>query len=216
MPEQPSLTTKLYVLGEGRAFSVVDLLEYSTKQGTMRVADLHLKVGSPPKYRVDGRLTRLKGQPLSPTTMQQIVEVLLSPQDLQTLRESRSVDSSILVGEKQFRLNIYHDNDGIVAAVRALEATPPRVEDVGFPNDVWKDILRKQQGLVLITGITGSGKSTTIASIIDRILETRPVRVITLEDPVEYRLKTRVGMVSQREVGRDVPSFEYGLRDALR
>ncbi|MEX2215229.1 MAG: PilT/PilU family type 4a pilus ATPase [Phycisphaeraceae bacterium] len=216
MPDELTLQTKLYPLGEGRMFSVEDLLEYFTKQGTMRVSDLHLKVGCPPTYRIDGRLTRLKGSPLTDKVMEQVTRVLLSEQDQQTLRDQRSVDSSMAVGIKQFRLNIFHDNDGLVAAVRALESTPPRVEDIGFPNDVWKDILRKQQGLVLITGITGSGKSTTIASLIDRILETKPVRVITLEDPVEYRLKTKVGMVSQREVGRDVPSFEYGLRDALR
>ena len=116
----------------------------------------------------------------------------------------------------QFRLNCFLDNDGLVLAIRALEANPPPVEQIGFPNGVWRDIIGKQHGLVLVTGITGAGKSTTIASLINRIAETRPCRIITLEDPIEYRLTSKVALVSQREVGRDVPNFERGLRDCLR
>lgn len=214
--ERPTLATKLYTLVDGRSLSVSDLLEYFTKQGAMRVSDLHLKCGCQPTFRIDGRLTKLKGPPLDMQTMQKIVTVLLADFDLATLEQMRSVDSSLLTDAKQYRINCFYDNDGLAVALRALESQPPAVESVGFPNAVWQDILRKQQGLVLITGITGAGKSTTISSLIDRIIETRPCRIITLEDPIEYRLKTRAGMVSQREVGRDVPSFEQGLRDALR
>lgn len=214
--ERPTLVTKIYTLADGRTLSMADLLEYFTKQGAMRVSDLHLKVNCQPTFRIDGRLTKLKGPPLDDGTMQKVVQVLLSEFDLATLQESRSVDSSLLTEVKQYRLNCFHDNDGLAVALRALESQPPAVESIGFPNGVFQDILRKQQGLVLVTGITGAGKSTTISAIIDRIIETRPCRIITLEDPIEYRLKTRTGMVSQREVGRDVPTFEQGLRDALR
>jgi twitching motility protein PilT len=216
MAEKPTLSTKLYSLADGRVLSVNDLLDYFSKQGAMRVSDLHLKVNCPPTYRIDGRLTKLKGPPMTPANMELIAQAMLSDFDLHTLKESRSVDSSLLTDTKQYRINCFHDNDGPAIALRALESSPLPVENIGFPNNVWQDILRRQQGLVLITGITGAGKTTTIASLIDRIIETRPCRIITLEDPIEFRLKTRVGMVSQREVGRDVPTFEMGLRDALR
>src|SRR5690606_35157067 len=85
-----------------------------------------------------------------------------------------------------------------------------------FPNDVWRDIVTRQQGLVLVTGMTGAGKSTTIAAMLNHIARTRACRIITLEDPVEYLLTSNAALVSQREVGRDVPSFERGLRDCLR
>ena len=141
---------------------------------------------------------------------------MLGEGDWQRLADHRSADSSYITENMQFRLNTFHDNDGLAIAVRALDDNPPAVEDIGFPNDVWRDIVTKQHGLVLLTGITGAGKSTTIASLINHIAETRPCRIITLEDPIEYRLTSKAAMISQREVGRDVQSFERGLRDCLR
>jgi len=90
------------------------------------------------------------------------------------------------------------------------------VEKIGFPNDIWKDIITRKQGLVLLTGITGAGKSTTIASLIDRISEKRACRIITVEDPIEYIYRQKYSIISQREVGRDVKSFVHGLRAMLR
>src|SRR5439155_11070474 len=89
-------------------------------------------------------------------------------------------------------------------------------KQIGFPNNVWQDIVGAQHGLVLLTGITGAGKSTTVAALIDRMAQSRPCRIITLEDPIEYRLSSKLALVSQRDVGRDVPSCEQGLRDCLR
>ncbi len=140
----------------------------------------------------------------------------MSEEEWRRLQDTRSVDSSYITEEMQFRINCFYDNDGVAVAVRALEKTVPPVEQIGFPNAVWRDILARQQGLVLVTGITGAGKSTTIASLIDRIAQQRPCRIITLEDPIEYRLRSKAGLISQREVGRDVPSYERGLRDCLR
>jgi len=135
---------------------------------------------------------------------------------MEVLKEKRAVDSSYITQTMQFRLNCFFDSDGLAVAIRALEPTPIPVEQIGFPNGVWKDIINKQWGLVLLTGITGAGKSTTIASLIDRIADTRPCRIITLEDPIEYRLESKTGLISQREVGRDVLSYAQGLRDCLR
>ncbi len=216
MSSRVTLETKVYAAGSDRMLSMHDLLDYFEQQGSMRVSDLHIKAGSPPVYRVDGQLQRMKGQPLEESAVRALVESLISDTEIEEFKANGSVDSSCFTETMQFRLNCFHENDGPAIAIRALEAAPPPVESIGFPNDVWRDITQKQQGLVLVTGVTGAGKSTTIASMLDRICQTRACRIITLEDPVEYRLKSRAGLLSQREVGRDVPSFERGLRDCLR
>jgi len=210
------LEAKVYQHTTDSKLSLKDLLDYFEKQGSMRVSDLHLKVGCPPVYRVDGDLQRLKGAPLPRATLEAFVAALLNDSEAQQYRQHGSVDRSIMAEKMQFRVNCFHDSEGPVVAIRALEATVPAVERIGFPNQVWRDIIKRQQGLVLLTGITGAGKSTTIASLIDRIAHSRACRIITLEDPIEYRLLSWQAIISQREVGRDVPSFERGLRDCLR
>ena len=212
---QRGLDDLIYVTPEGR-LSVRDLLDFFSKKGPLRVSDLHLRVGSPPVYRIDGDLEPMKTPPLDAATVEAIARRLLTDEELESLQARRSVDASYLTERMLFRLNAFHDSDGLALAVRALEPKPPPVEQVGFPNQVWRDILVRQQGLVLVTGITGAGKSTTIASLVTRIAQTRPCRIITLEDPIEYRLPSHRAIISQREVGRDVPDFERGLRDCLR
>jgi len=216
MPEKPTIDTPLYRKGDDRQLSMHNLLEYFSQQGKLRVSDLHLKAGCPPVYRVDGRLQRMKGEPMDKQTVDALARVLLSDAEQERLAEGGSVDTSYITESMQFRINVFRDNDGLCAAVRALEASAPPVEEIGFPNGVWRDIVNRQWGLVLITGITGAGKSTTIASLIDRITQTHPRRIITLEDPIEYRLHSHKAIISQREVGRDVPGFARGLRDCLR
>jgi len=216
MSEKPTIETKLYARSENKMLSMEDLLNYFLLQGSLRVSDLHLKVGCPPVYRVDGNLQKTKGAPLDNATVEALVGTLLSERELKQLKEGKSVDSSHITDRMQFRLNAFHDNDGLAVSIRALDAHPPAVEDIGFPNNVWRDIVNRQWGLVIVTGITGAGKSTTIASLIDRIAQTHPRRIITLEDPIEYRLTTDKAIISQREVGRDVPSYARGLRDCLR
>jgi len=216
MSDKPTPRTKLYPVGKSKKLSMQDMLDYFTKHGSMRVSDLHLKVGVPPAYRIDGKLKWMNTPPLERETVFLLAESLLTDAELEVLEANRAVDSSYLAETMQFRLNCFYDSAGLAIAIRALEQAIPPVESIGFPNGVWRDILTRQQGLVLVTGITGAGKSTTIASLIDRISENRPCRIITLEDPIEYRLQSRKAIVSQREVGRDVPDFERGLRDCLR
>jgi twitching motility protein PilT len=158
----------------------------------------------------------MKSAPLDAATMEALVRCILTDDEWQTLEHKSSVDGSYITDTMQFRLNCFCDNEGLSLAIRALDSNPPAVEEIGFPNGVWRDILTRQHGLILVTGITGAGKSTTIASLINRIAETRPCRIITLEDPIEYRLVSKQAIISQREVGRDVPSYERGLRDCLR
>lgn len=216
MSNQLNLDTPAYVVNADHKLSMLDLLDYFQQMGSLRVSDLHIKVGTPPTYRVDGNLQRMKGPPIDAATIETFARALLADREYERLIRDRSVDSSCFTEYLQFRLNCFYDTHGIAIAVRALQTTPPPVEEIGFPNNVWQDIVRRQQGLVLVTGTTGAGKSTTIASLINHIAKTRACRIITLEDPVEYQLRSNVALVSQREVGRDVPTYERGLRDCLR
>jgi twitching motility protein PilT len=216
MAEGYIVTAKAYPTENMGTLSMHDLLAYFEKRGAMRVSDLHIKVGTPPAYRIDGDITYLKGPPVTPEIAGKLIYPLLSDEHLNKFRHEDDVDCSYRVGQLQFRINIFHENDGMCAAIRALSLEIPKLESIGFPNNVWEDIIECRQGLVLVTGITGAGKSTTISSMIDRICEKRACRMISLEDPIEYLLPNKHSMVSQREVGRDVKSFAGGLRAMLR
>ncbi len=196
--------------------SIQDMLTYFENMGTMRISDLHLKVGAPPAYRVDGDLQKLKGPNLTPEMAEQLILPLLSGASIDKLRELHSVDCSYRIDGTHFRINVFKENDGICAAIRALSADILPVEETGFPNDIWKDIINRKHGLVLLTGVTGAGKSTTIASMINRISEEKACRIITIEDPIEYIFEQKKAIISQREIGRDVYSFIDGLRSMLR
>jgi len=216
MAEENSASAKVYPTAEQGDFSILDMLNYFVRHGAMRVSDLHLKVAAPPAYRIDGELVKLKGPNLTPDMAKQLIYPLMRIETRQKLRTQHSVDCSYRLGNLQFRINIFRENDGLAAAIRALSMDIPKVEEVGFPNDVWEDIIGLKHGLVLVTGITGAGKSTTIASIIDRISEQSACRIMSVEDPIEYILQQKNSMISQRELGRDVKSFQQGLKEMLR
>ncbi|MBN2020954.1 MAG: PilT/PilU family type 4a pilus ATPase [Sedimentisphaerales bacterium] len=210
------ISKSVYQTEDMGLLSIHDMLNYFEQMGTMRVSDLHLKVGAPPTYRVDGDLEKLKGPLLTQDMAEQLILPLLSDNSLEKLREMHSVDCSYRLDKTHFRINVFRENDGICAAIRALSADIPTAEKVGFPNDIWKDIINRKHGLVVITGVTGAGKSTTIASLINRISEERSCRIITIEDPIEYIFAQKKALISQREIGRDVYSFIDGLRSMLR
>jgi twitching motility protein PilT len=207
---------KLYAVNADQTLSAADLLQFFARHGSTRVSDLHLKVGVPPVYRIDGQLQKMKGNPLDGHTVELLARAIVPQSKWPRLIDQRSLDASLVVSPLHFRFNVFFENDGLAVAVRALHTTPPDVETIGFPTTCWRDIIHRQFGLVLVTGITGAGKSTTIASLISRIADTRACRIITIEDPIEYRLSGRTAVISQRELGRDLPSFERGLRDCLR
>jgi twitching motility protein PilT len=216
MTEANLAAAKVYPTTGDGICSILDLLEYFVKHGAMRVSDLHIKVGTPPAYRIDGDLVHIKGPAVTSEMAEQLLYPLLSEEHMRKLRSERSVDSSYRIDQLQFRINIFMENDGLAGAIRALSLDIPPVEDIGFPNDVWKDIINRKHGLVLMTGITGAGKSTTIASIIARISANRACRIMSVEDPIEYIFDQKQSMISQREVGRDVSSFGQGLKEMLR
>jgi twitching motility protein PilT len=207
---------KVYSVENIGKMSINDMLYYFEEKGAMRVSDLHIKVGAPPTYRIDGDLVKLKGLAVTSDIARQLIYPILTDEKLAVFEKEYSVDSSYRYGTLQFRINVFKENDGICAAIRALSMDIPKIEQIGFPNNIWEDIINRRHGLVLVTGITGAGKSTTIASLIDRISEKHACRIITLEDPIEYIYQQKHSVISQREVGRDTHSFVAGLRQMLR
>ena len=214
--EPAVLDKKIYAVSDSKKVSLRELLASFKRHGVARVTDLHLKTGAPPTYRVDNELKITSGHPLDERTIKRMAAALLGVVELRTLKSSRSVNSSMLIDDMRYRINCFHDRHGLAIAIRALDVRTPTIDMIGFPNSVWEDIVKLGQGLVLLTGTTGAGKSTTIAALIDRIVKTRPCHVITLEDPIEYEFKSDIALISQRAIGRDVPSYERGLRDCLR
>ncbi len=216
MTEEYPISAKVYTTADLGKFSMLDMLAYFEEHGAMRVSDLHIKVGAPPAYRIDGNLIKLKGLSVTHEVAKRLIFPFLNEDNRYKLEANHSVDCSYRFGSLQFRINIFKENDGLAAAIRALSLDIPKAEEVGFPNNVWEDIITLKHGLVLLTGITGAGKSTTIASLINRINEQRACRIITVEDPIEYLFPQKYSMISQREVGKDVKSFLHGLRAMLR
>ncbi len=187
------------------------LLAYARER---RASDLHLATGEPATLRIDGRLRSTGGHEHDPA---ELLVGLLSDADGVALAQRRSIDLAIALPEGgRFRLNAYRHDGGMAAAVRVLRPAPPSLAKLKLPADLsW--VTELSHGLVLFCGPTGSGKSTTMASLVRELLQRRGGVLITLEDPIEYTFEARPGsLVRQREIGRDVSDFPSGLRDALR
>lgn len=195
------------------ALSLDDLLRFMTKKGA---SDLHLKPMRPPMVRIDGKLMPIKSPPLKPAEVEGMVLPLLTPAQKQKFDERQSVDIGYGVpGVARFRCNIFQQRGSIAAVFRRIPFDIKNYEDLNLPKVV-ASFAQYPAGLVLITGPTGSGKSTTLAAIIQDIIKTRPCHVVTIEDPIEFLFSDHLATVSQREVGTDTPSFREALRNAMR
>lgn len=180
-------------------------------------SDLLLTGGSAPRLRVDGRLRPIEGsQPMSGQEVDEIVRSLLQPEQVRTFEEQNDVDFSFTWQDKaRLRASAFVQKGHTALALRMIPTKIPSFEQLGLPPVAdWVSTLPR--GLVLVTGPTGSGKSTTLASIIDKINETRSLHVLTIEDPIEYVHSHKIAAITQREVGVDSPSFGRALRSALR
>ncbi|MFD2369065.1 type IV pilus twitching motility protein PilT [Brevibacillus sp. GCM10020057] len=189
------------------------LLKYAFDKGA---SDLHLSVGTSPVFRIDGELKRLDTPPLAPEDTEWMAKTMIPPHMYEKFKEKGELDFSYgLQGVSRFRVNAYQQRGctGIVA--RVIPTSIPTLETIGMPGIV-KKFAQKPQGLLLVTGPTGSGKSTTLAAVIDYINRTMKKHVMTLEDPIEYLHKHQLSVVNQREVGLDTRDFASGLRAALR
>jgi twitching motility protein PilT len=179
-------------------------------------SDLHITVGAPPVVRVRGELKRLDYPPMPSQDTREIVYSILSNDQRKRLENDLQVDFSYSVaGHGRFRVNAYFQRGAIGAAFRLIPSELKTIDELGLPAVV-HDFVKKPLGFVLVTGPTGSGKSTSLAAMIDEINEQRHQHIMTVEDPIEFLHKHKNCVINQREIGSDAPSFALGLRAALR
>ena len=179
-------------------------------------SDLHVTADTQPYYRVQGSLVPFREERLDEEKMYKEFEAMLGPHRIEQFRENKELDCSYsLEGVARFRLNLFIDRGRLSCVMRALSTKIPQFSDIGLPNSV-QQLLNRPRGLMLVTGPTGSGKTTTLASSIDWINANHSHHILTIEDPIEFVYENKGCLVRQREVGEDTKSFSNALRSALR
>jgi len=185
--------------------------------GKYGASDLHLKAGSPPIFRIRGDLRNLDLPPLSDAQVRRLVYDILTEDQIRTLEHVGDVDLAYSVDERtRVRINTYHQRGCLSLAARLVNFRIPTFEELNLPVSVMEQIAALDQGFVIMSGVTGSGKSTTLAALIEYINTTRRLHIVTIEDPIEYMYTDRRCAINQREVGIDVPSFHEALRYVVR
>jgi twitching motility protein PilT len=190
------------------------LLAHGVKTGA---SDLHFLVGDRPAYRIDGKLRPVKHEKLTPADTLEICRSLLGEKSVsQAIEEIQEHDCSYSIeGVARFRVNIYRQRGSLCCILRVIPRQIPNLDDLGLPPRV-RQLAEEERGLVLVTGATGSGKSSTLAAMVDHINQNRAAHILTIEDPIEFLHANRRASISQREVGPDTRSFTIALRAALR
>ena len=193
--------------------SLDKLLSFAASRGA---SDVLLIAGAPAVLRVNGALAAGSGPPLEADDVRSLVLPLLTPPQLEELQKNRSADLSFLrEGLGRFRVNLHHQRGTLAASIRLLPARIPSLESLHLPPALAK-LAERRQGLVLVTGATGCGKTSTLAALIDIVNSKRQAHVVTIEDPVEYQHTNRSSIIEQIEVGRDTPDFAGTLRSIMR
>ncbi|MCB5265130.1 MAG: type IV pilus twitching motility protein PilT [Candidatus Cloacimonetes bacterium] len=193
--------------------TIHELLRFTAEAGA---SDLHVAAGSHPMVRVNGKMKRLNLPVLSPEDVENLVYGVMNEVQQELFRKNLEIDfSTKLSTDVRFRVNAYHQINGISAAFRVIPNEIMSYEELRLP-EVLKRLTRKEKGLILVTGPTGSGKSTTLATMIDSINDNRFCHIITVEDPIEFVHRSKNSLINQRELGHDTWSFTAALRSALR
>ncbi|CAM5182891.1 Twitching motility protein PilT OS=Ureibacillus acetophenoni OX=614649 GN=SAMN05877842_10476 PE=3 SV=1 [Ureibacillus acetophenoni] len=194
-------------------FSIRALLQ---KAYDVKASDLHITVGIPPVYRINGTLQQYGQAVVEPDDVRDMVTAILPPHKVGEYKEKGETDFNYSLGDIcRFRVNAYHQRNVGAIAFRLIPSKIPTIESLGMPSVLY-DLAEKPHGLILVTGPTGSGKSTTLAAMIDYINENKSKHIITLEDPIEYIHHHKKSIVNQREIGMDTGDFASGLRASLR
>ena len=193
--------------------NIHDLFDLVAKE---EASDLLISAGAPPILRINGQLFRSRTDPLTPERTKELIYDFLSEDQKQRFEREKELDFSLAVGRRhRFRVNVYLQKESVTAALRPIPEKIPNLDELGLPNSV-HELCAARQGLVLVTGPTGSGKTTTQAAIIDRINHERACHIITIEDPIEYVHNHNRSIVDQREVGGDTQTFARALKYVLR
>jgi len=180
-------------------------------------SDLHITAGAPPMIRVDGRLVAVRQDVLDSETAQKLVYSILDSDQIKGFERDRELDMAFgISGLGRFRTNVFFQRNSIGAVFRVVPYEIRTAGDLGLPEALCEDLCSRQKGLVLITGTTGSGKSTTLAAMVDYINRTRNSHIMIIEDPIEFVHRNKCSLVNQREVGSDTKSFHAALRTVLR
>ncbi len=194
-------------------YIIEDLMEEVVER---KGSDLHLSAGLPPYIRINGHLTPTERDPLTPEECQRLIFAMLNNNQRKAFEQNWELDCSYGVkGLARFRVNVYKDRGTVAACLRVLAAKVPDMDDLNLPPIV-KELSEKPRGLVLVTGPTGSGKSTTLAAMIQTINKTRAEHILTIEDPIEFVYESVKSVIHQRQVGEDTKGFANALRAALR
>ena len=190
-----------------------ELLEYLTR---VKASDMHICPCKKPSVRIDGELTETDIAPLTPEQVKSLLFSILNEEQKKSLIDNRELDIAYMLhGVSRFRLNVYMQRGTYAAAIRAIPFDVPSMDELGVPSIV-RSFADQAHGLVLITGPQGSGKTTTLASIVDYINQTRKSHIVSIEDPIEYLHKSKKSVVNQREIGKDTKSFKDAMKYILR
>ena len=195
------------------AMTTEQIIRYAIQN---KASDIHFTVHRAPSVRVNGDLFPIEDEPV--LTMEDTYKILLElvgPDSTKVLIDTGDLDTAVNTCENRFRLNAYRQRGSIGIAMRVISYTTPTLDDLGMPA-VFKDLTTRTRGLILVTGPTGSGKSTTLSAMIDHVNKTRHTHILTLEDPIEYLHKHKMSIINQREIGVDTYTFATGLRAAMR
>lgn len=205
-----------FVLREGNRVNMYNLDEILIQSVKSGASDIHLTTGRPPSYRIDGVLAPIEGERLTPQMLEELLMPLMDVRHRGELQDNGQTDFAYAIpGVGRFRVNVFKQRGTLASVMRSLPFNIPEPEQLGIPAEVVEMTSRKR-GLILVTGPTGSGKSTTLASLLHVINRTYPYHIITQEDPIEYLHRHDKSVVNQREIGSDSTDYAQALRAALR
>ncbi len=194
----------------------MNILDFLRTAVQKRASDIHIKVGNPPILRIDGRIVPTEYKPLTPADTRQALYSLMSAEQRSRFENERELDISLTIeGLSRFRVNVYFEQGNIGAVMRVIPIKTPTIDQLNLPP-VIKKLALERQGLVLVTGPTGSGKTTTLASMIEFVNTTKDVHILTVEDPIEFVYTSKKSVITQRELGMDTLTFPNAIKYALR
>ena len=191
-------------------------LEILKKGKVMRASDIHLLAGEVPVFRINGKLIRIEEyNNFTKEDMKNLSSFVVKEEDREFFERNRELDFSFKNDEINCRINIFYERENIGMSIRIVREEPFTLEELGINKKIY-DILEKKQGLIIVSGKSGSGKSSTLAGIIEKFNREENLNILTIEDPVEYIFKNKKSIIRQREVGRDTKNFIEGMKSGLR